>query len=133
VPQPRVRAWAVVLTVGVAGCDGGRVPSAAVPPSTARTRPQDPGTKVPRPDPALIDYDPATRTLVLYQLADAGAKWLIQLPDSPSGVPVNPTHQFMDEPDADRVAVFYTTAAGQPSPRVSLAEVLAAREARAKR
>jgi hypothetical protein len=91
--------------------------------------PADPTTvKVPRPDPGLIGYDADTRTLVLYDLPDSASKWMLHLPEQPKGVPVNPVHQFMTDVDVDRVAVFYTTAAGLPSPRVTLREVLAARD-----
>ena len=93
----------------------------------------DPAAKVPRPDAARIGYDPDTRTLVLYALPDAAAKWMLHLPDQPLGVPVNTVHQFMGEVDTDRVAVSYTTAAGQPSPRVTLRDVITAREARVQR
>src|SRR5437016_3795545 len=97
------------------GCDGSsRQPAAEAKADKAaaadadRPRlPADPTAKVPKPDPALIGYDPATRTLVLYPLPDAAAKWMLHLPDQPKGVPVNTVHQFMDEVDPDRVAVFY--------------------------
>jgi hypothetical protein len=95
--------------------------------------PTDPTAKVPRPDADLIAYDPDTRTLVLYPLPDAASKWMLHLPDQPRGVPVNAVHQFMEEVDADKVAVFYTTAAGQSSPRVTLRDILSARETRAQR
>jgi hypothetical protein len=95
--------------------------------------PSDPTAKVPRPDADLIGYDPDTRTLVLYDLPDAAAKWMLHLPDQPRGVPVNVVHRFMEEVDADKVAVFYTTAAGQPSPRVTLRDILSARDTRAQR
>jgi hypothetical protein len=95
--------------------------------------PTDPTAKVPKPDADLIGYDPDTRTLVLYSLPDAASKWMLHLPDQPRGVPVNAVHQFMEEVDADKVAVFYTTAAGQSSPRVTLRDILSARETRAQR
>lgn len=95
--------------------------------------PTDPTAKLPKPDAARIDYDPNTRTLVLYDLPDAAAKWMLHVPEQSKGVPVNSIHQFMDEIDPDRVAVFYTTADGQPSPRVTLREVLAARNERVQR
>ena len=46
---------------------------------------------------------------------------------------VNAVHQFMDEVDLAKVAVFYMTGTGQPSPRVTLREVLSARETRVQR
>jgi hypothetical protein len=95
--------------------------------------PTDPTAKLPKPDAARIHYDPNTRTLVLYDLPDAAAKWMLHVPEQSKGVPVNSIHQFMDEIDPDRVAVFYTTADGQPSPRVTLREVLAARNDRVQR
>jgi hypothetical protein len=93
----------------------------------------DPTARVPKPDAALIGYDPDTRTLVLYPLPDAAAKWVLHLPDHPRGVPVNTVHKFMEEIDPDRVAVSYTTSTGQSSPRVTLREVITARDARARR
>ena len=126
-----------------AGCDGSsRQPTAgrakdeadkAAAADVARARPPaDPTAKVPRPDPAMIGYDPDSRTLVLYPLPDAAARWMLHLPDQPKGIPVNTIHRFMDEVDVNVVAVFYTTPTGQPSPRVTLREVLSARETRAR-
>ena len=117
------------------GCDdSSRQPAAAKADAgkadADRSRPAaTPTSNVPKPDPARIAYDPASRTLTLYDLPDAAAKWMLHVPDQPKGVPVNAVHRFMDEIDPDRVAVFYTTPAGQASPRVSLREVLAARDA----
>jgi len=141
--RTRAAAAAGVAAAGLvfaAGCDGSaRRPAAgqaqaeadkAATADSARARgPADPTAKVPKPDPALMGYDPDTRTLVLYHLPDEG-RWMLHLPDQPKGVPVNDVHRFMDEVDVDRVAVFYTTAAGQPSPRVTLREVLSARNDR---
>ena len=140
----RMRVVAVLAAAGFAlstGCgDTARQPAAEVQADADKTAaadrlrlPTDPTAKVPRPDADLIGYDPDTRTLVLYSLPDAASKWMLHLPDQVRGVPVNVVHQFMEEVDADKVAVFYTTAAGQPSPRVTLREVLSARETRAQR
>jgi hypothetical protein len=136
---------AAVLTVGgimfASGCGDGSSRQPAGPASADVVKadgdrpksPVDPTTaKVPKPDLARIGYDSDTRTLVLYDLPDA-AKWMLHLPEQPKGVPVNPVHQFMDDVDVDRVAVFYTTAAGHPSPRVTLREVLAARDPNAQK
>jgi hypothetical protein len=124
-----------------AGCDGSsRQPAAgqaqveadkAAAADVARGRgPADPTAKVPKPDLAMIGYDPGARRLVLYRLPDAAAKWMLHVPEQPKGVPVNEIHQFMEEVDLDRVAVFYTTATGQASPRVTLREILSARDTR---
>lgn len=139
------RTW-VIAAAGLlvtTGCDGSsRQPAAAAKADADKAAkddadrprlPADPTTKLPRPDPALIGYDPDTRTLVLYALPDPSAKWMLHVPDQPKGVPVTAVHQFMEEIDPDRVAVFYTTAAGLPSPRVTLREVLSARDSRVQR
>lgn len=129
------RFLALAVLGALAGCDGSRQttePSSSGTHSRARP-PQDPNTKVPRPDAALIEYDVDTQTLVLYSLEDAGSRWMLYLPDQPKGVPVNAVHQFMDEVDLAKVAVFYITGTGQPSPRVTLREVLTARETRVQR
>ena len=130
------RTWAAVAAAGLVllpGCDDSSRQPAAAQAEAAKGGPTGQTAKLPKPDPALIGYDPDTRTLVLYPLPDAADRWMLHVPDQPKGVPVNTVHQFMEEIDPDKVAVFYTTAAGQPSPRVTLREVLSARDARAKR
>jgi hypothetical protein len=141
----RAVAASVAVAAGFAaltGCDGSsRQPAAeakavadkAVADADRPRLPANPTAKLPKPDVALIGYDADTRTLVLYTLPDPADKWVLHVPDQPKGLPVNTVHQFMEEVDPDRVAVSYTTAAGHPSPRVTLREVLAARDARAHR
>lgn len=90
----------------------------------------DPTAKVPKPDAALIGYDDDSRTLVLYDLGDADAKWMLHLPDQMKGIPVNRVHQFLEDVDVDRVAVFYMTRSGQASPRITLRDVQAAQAMR---
>lgn len=128
----RMRAASILAAAGLAGCDATpREP--ADPPvradaGPASRPPQDPKSTVAKPDPVLIDYDLETRTLTLYDLPDRGGRWMLATPADAKGGPVNAVHRFIDEVDVDAVAVFYTTAAGHPSPRVRLREVLLARQ-----
>jgi hypothetical protein len=120
------RIGTLALALFLAGCTGPREPVAATDrgePAADRP-PQDPKSTLARPDPALMHYDPASRTLTLYDLPDRDAQWMVATPENPLGEPVGAIHAFPDEVDVDRTAVFYTTTGGRPSPRVTLREVL---------
>lgn len=134
--------WRTLAGVGlsalVVGCDASpRDPSternvsstisASAPPRpgpdplhTPAPRPQPP-----RPDLARLSFDASARRLRLYDLPEPSARWMITLPSSPMGVPVDREYQFppgMDL-DVDSVAVFYTMPNNRPSPAVSLREI----------
>ena len=61
-----------------------------------------------------------------------GARWLLVRSTEPRGVPVDRVYQFpeMADLDLDLTAVCYRTAQGETSPRVTLREVIEAREYR---
>ncbi|CAN5531689.1 hypothetical protein BH11PLA2_BH11PLA2_39170 [soil metagenome] len=112
---------AVLSTVMLTGCDSAPRDTAQVTghPATAAATPT-----LARPDAYRIGYDPATRILSLYELPDDQVRWMISSQRNLKGEPVNNGYTFASEVDLDNVAVFYTTARGQSSPRITLREVL---------
>lgn len=149
------------LAAATAGCDAARPPDTVSrgepdfrPPSTAPARPDPAGPdrpdrtrdgtdarpvaiqtrQPPKPDLARLRFDPATRTLELYELPGTDARWMLLSPAAARGVPVDQKYQFPAGTDLDleRVAVFYV-ANGRPSPAVTLQEILDAKNLRAAR
>lgn len=98
---------------------------------------QPPGTppRPPKPDLARLDYDVASRRLVLYTLEDRGARWMLVTVTSPSGIPIDEDYEFplSNDPDLDQVAIFYTLPNHRPSQAVSLREIVEAHAIRALR
>lgn len=114
------RIWLALCIAALSlGCD--RAPR-EVPVAEKAALPEEP-TKLATPDVARMSYDPATRVLTLYDL-DGGQKWMLAAPWNKRSEPVGNDVTFMSEVDVDKVTVFYTTAAGQTSPKVSLREIL---------
>ena len=116
-----------LLLAGLTGCDTAppAVPTPAVPaePPAAPT-PQPGRPTADKPDLLRLGYDPAARTLTLYDLPDRGGRWVLVTPDHPTGTPVSGTHAFADDPaDPDRVSVYYTVPDRRPSPPVTLREI----------
>ena len=89
--------------------------------------PQDPKSTVPRPDPAMIDFNVETNTLTLYDLPDRDASWMLVTGWNAKGEPIGMTHWFMDEVDEEATFLFYTTKTGTDSPRITLRDVRNAR------
>ena len=129
-----MNAFRFVALVGVAaavGCDGSPPAAGTIPSARGDRAAAGPDqTALVKPDPLAIQYTPATRTLELSAPPVPGARWLLVLSAEPRGVPVDGVYQFpeMAEPDLDETAVCYRTRQGQTSPRVTLREVVAARE-----
>lgn len=78
-----------------------------------------------KPDVSRLGYDAARRTLRVYELPEKAARWLLALPGSPMGVPVDGEYEFPAnvECDLDQVVLFYTLPNHRPSPGVSLREI----------
>ena len=79
-----------------------------------------------KPDVARLGYDAARRTLRVYELPERSARWMLTLPGSPMGVPVDGEYEFPAnvECDLDQVVLFYTLPNRRPSPGVSLREIV---------
>lgn len=94
----------------------------AQPESPALTPTQQQSAK---PDVARLGYDAARRTLRVYELPERSARWMLTLPGSPMGVPVDGEYEFPAnvECDLDQVVLFYTLPNHRPSPGVSLREI----------
>jgi hypothetical protein len=127
----------VLAASALAGCDapprgsGGEARSTAADPHRPTPNPFDeaPRPQAPKPDLALLSYDPGNRKLTLYPLPNRSARWMISLPTAQAGVPVDREYEFPPGLDLDLnlVAVYYTVPNRRPSPAVSLREILEAR------
>lgn len=140
----RCIAVSVAAALGGVGCDAQPRESAVADAdpqlarSTARTDPARAAGRrdqPPKPDITRLSFDPATRTLRLYPLADKSARWMLKLPTSPAGVPVEAAYQFPMDLDLDpsELAVYYTLPNQRPSSAVSLQDVMDAHGVRARR
>lgn len=124
-------AWALTL----AGCEASPRGSTAdthvaeVP--TLRALPESPALPPTRqesakPDVQRLGYDPARRTLRVYELPERAGRWMLTLPGAPMGVPVDGEYEFPANVDCDldQVVLFYTLPNRRPSPGVSLREIV---------
>lgn len=142
----RMQFLLLVAVAAVSGCEPARTPDThsrgepriEAPPNTG-TGKLDPlaisnPRRTPKPDLTRLRFDPSSRTLELYELAGKDARWMLSAPSAPRGIPVDRVHQFPStmELDLERVSVFYVTG-GQPSPAVTLQEILDAKDLRAGR
>ena len=123
------------LSITLAGCEASPRSASAdahAPEALAvRTPPELPAVPVTpqesaKPDVARLAYDPARRTLRVYDLAEPAARWVLTLPGAPMGVPVDGEYEFPANPDCDldQVVLFYTVPNHRPSPGVSLREIV---------
>ena len=133
-----------VLWLATVGCEAQQRDSAEVEPAPAAvpTRPPSdslhppaPRTQPVKPDLTRMTYDPANRTLTLYELPDRSAKWVVSLPMERKEVPVDAQYQFPPgvDFDPDQVTVFFTVPNRLPSPAVTLREIQDAGATRAQR
>ncbi|MGL4421789.1 MAG: hypothetical protein ACRCZF_14065 [Gemmataceae bacterium] len=117
----------VALFFPVLGCNADRPVAGPAPAPTQTTKAGETQNKVPRPELSLIEYDTESRTLILYDLNEENARWMLVMPGQSMGIPVNAIHQFQDDVEPDLIQIFFTTSAGLASPRVSLGEILRSR------
>ena len=123
-----------LVTLTLAGCEAsprgapadGHAPDALA----VRTSPEPPAgpdaqPESARPDVTRLGYDPARRTLSVYELDDPAARWVLTLPGAPMGVPVDGEYEFPAtvDCDSDTIALFTTRPRHRPSPGVSLREI----------
>ena len=122
------------ISLTLAGCEASPrgTPADAHPPEALTIRAPEESATPPmshpesaKPDVARLAYDPARRTLRVYDLAEPSARWVLTLPGAPMGVPVDGEYEFPASPDCDldQVVLFYTLANRRPSPGVSLREI----------
>ena len=123
-----------LMTLTLAGCEAsprGAVADGRAPEALAiRTPPAPPARpdaqpESAKPDVSRLGYDPARRTLRVYELADPAARWVLTLPGAPMGVPVDGEYEFPAtvECDFDSIVLFTTLPSHRPSPGVSLREI----------
>lgn len=117
------RIWLFGLSFTLAfGCD--RSPRGSLPSAEATAEAiEEPHSKLAKPDVMRMSYDATSRVLHLYDL-EVGQKWMLSVPWSKRSEPVENDHNFMNELDLEKVAVFYTTSNGQVSAKVTLREIM---------
>lgn len=82
----------------------------------------DRGQRMPAPDVGEIQFDTNSNMLKLYELP-ASARWMVQLPNDKSAVPVDREYKLPDGVDADRTYIYYAVPAGRQSKLVTLGDV----------
>lgn len=112
---PRLAAVALLS----AGCGGPGPDEAAYRPTL---------TRLPDPPADRIGYDDRTRTLVLPD-PPAAARWMVEVPGADRPNPAGPAVRLPSGADPAETFVYYQRPGGQLSGRVSVARVLAARDA----
>lgn len=117
----RTTLLAGLAAVLLCGCGGPGPDAAAYRPAL---------THLPPPPPDRIGFDDRTRTLYLPD-APPAARWMVEVPGAGPPNPAGPEVRLPDGADPDDTFVFYQRPGGQHSGRVSVAQVLAARDAQA--
>jgi hypothetical protein len=121
VPPPLLFAAALLALVSAAGWGGPPTDGDAARPFMR---------ELPRPAVERIDYNPDTRTLVLYRLPASG-RWQVWQRGDAEPAPIGPAHVLRPEADPDHTYIAYRRPTGQASGWVTVADVVAARSTHA--
>ena len=130
----RTRTLVGLLTLTLIGCEASPrgAPADGHPPDAlaVRTPPEPPAgpdahAESAAPDVSRLGYDAARRTLRVYELPDPAARWVLTLPGSPMGVPVDGEYEFPATVagDLDSIVLFTTLPSRRPSSGVTLREI----------